>query len=313
MHVSVLLPEVVDALAVVPGGSYKLIDCTLGNAGHSSEVLRCVGSSGVRLLGIDKNPAAIERSKVRLADVPGEKILVHGGHGDLGRLAAENGFEEMTVDGILMDLGVSSEQLEPGAGFSFQSASDPLDMRMDPTQGETAAELLARLDEQSLAEILWKYGEEPRSRRIARAIMREQSREPITTTGRLAAIVTEAVGGRAGARRHPATLSFQALRFFLNKECEELEQAVEAGLRLLKPNTGRLLVISFESTTDRLAKKLFAEHEGKMISLQQGGARWEGKLPAVRRITRRPIVPSEEEVKANPRARSAKLRVVQRV
>ena len=185
-----------------------------------------------------------------------------------------------------------------------------LDMRMDPTRGESAADLLARLDVQSLADLLRRLGEEPQARRIAQAIMREQAARPIVTTGRLAEVVSGALGGRTGPR-HPATRVFQALRMAVNRELEELEQALEEGLRLLAPG-GRLAVITFESLTDRLVKQCFVAHAGKWVSLQQGGERWEGLLPAVAKVTRHALEAGPDEVAANPRARTAKLRVVQR-
>jgi 16S rRNA (cytosine1402-N4)-methyltransferase len=305
MHLSVLLQETVEALEVVPGGSY--IDGTLGGAGHAAEILRRAGPAG-RLLGIDRDEEALARSAERLAALSGDKVLVHGAHGELRYLAEENGFA--AVDGILLDLGVSSEQLDTsGRGFSFR-LEGPLDMRMDPARGESAAELLARLDVQSLADVLRRLGEEPQARRIAQAIVRARERRPILTTGRLAEVVSEALGGRTGPR-HPATRVFQALRMAVNRELEELEQALKDGLALLKPG-GRLAVITFESLSDRLVKRFFAAHAGRWVSLQQGGERWEGELPAVERVTRHALGPGPEEVAANPRARSAKLRVARR-
>ena len=305
MHLSVLLREAVEALAVVPGGSY--IDGTLGGAGHAAEILRRAGPTG-RLLGIDRDEAALARSAARLAALSGEKTLVHGTHGAIQRLAEENGFA--AVDGILLDLGVSSDQLDtPERGFSFR-LEGPLDMRMDPARGESAADLLARLDVQSLADVLRRLGEEPQARRIAQAIVRERERRAIDTTGRLAEVVSRALGGRSGPR-HPATRVFQALRMAVNREMEELEQALEDGLKLLKTG-GRMAVITFESLTDRAVKQCFAAHAGKWVSLQQGGERWEGELPAVERTTRHPVEPGPEELAENPRARSAKLRAVRR-
>ncbi|MEI7901062.1 MAG: 16S rRNA (cytosine(1402)-N(4))-methyltransferase RsmH [bacterium] len=305
MHLSVLLQETVEALAVVPGGSY--IDGTLGGGGHAFEILKRAGPAG-RLLGIDRDTEALKRAATRLAVLSGDQVLVHGAHGELRHLAEANGFA--VVDGLLLDLGVSSEQFDtPGRGFSFR-LEGPLDMRMDPTQGESAAALLARLDGQALADLLRRLGEEPQARRIAQAIMREQAKRPIVTTGRLAEVVSEVLGGRKGPR-HPATRVFQALRMAVNRELEELEQAVEEGLRLLKPG-GRLAVITFESLTDRWVKQCFVAHAGKWVSLQQGGERWEGVWPAVTKVTRHPLEAGPDEVAANPRARTAKLRVVQR-
>ena len=305
MHLSVLLQETVEALAVVPGGSY--IDGTLGGAGHAAEILRRAGPTG-RLLGIDRDTEALARSAERLAALSGEKTLVHGTHGEIKRLAEGHGFA--AADGILLDLGVSSDQLDtPGRGFSFR-LEGPLDMRMDTTRGESAADLLARLDVQSLADVLRRLGEEPQARRIAQAVVRERERRPIDTTARLAEVVSDALGGRKGPR-HPATRVFQALRMAVNRELDELEQALEDGLRLLKPG-GRMAVITFESLTDRMVKQCFAAHAGKWVSLQQGGERWEGALPAVEKVMRHAVEPGPDEVDANPRARSARLRAVLR-
>jgi 16S rRNA (cytosine1402-N4)-methyltransferase len=305
MHLSVMLQETVDALAVKPGGSY--VDGTLGSAGHAVEILKRAGAAG-RLLGIDRDPEALKRSAVRLAEIPGTVCLAHGTHGELLRIAKENGFEQ--VDGILLDLGVSSDQLDtPERGFSFRF-DGPLDMRMDPTQGESAAELVARLAEQELATLFWNLGEEKQSRRIAKAIVLARAKEAITTTAQLAELVSRAVGGKKGPR-HPATRVFQALRMQVNHEVEQLEAALEAGMTLLKPQ-GRFAVITFESLTDRIVKHTFAEHVGKWRSLQQGGEEWLGTLPAAEWVTRHAGVPAEAELEINPRARSAKLRVILR-
>jgi len=305
MHRSVLLQETVDALAVVAGGRY--IDGTLGSAGHAEEMLRRAGPSG-RLLGIDRDREAVDRSRIRLAAFPGQTCLVQGAHGALREIAHANGFPE--VDGIVLDLGVSSDQLDtPERGFSFRFEG-PLDMRMDPSKGESAADLIARLEAKALAELFRRLGEEPQAWRIAQAIVREQAQAPIRTTGRLAEVVSRAVGGKKGPR-HPATRIFQALRMAVNQEMDELEQVLEAGLMLLKPG-GRMAVITFESLTDRLVKQRFAAHVGTWRSLQQGGEAWVGETPVVEAVTRHPVVASEAETELNPRARSAKLRVVQR-
>ncbi len=305
MHQSVLLRETVEALAVVPGGSY--IDGTLGNGGHACEILRRAGAGG-RLMGIDRDREALRRAAGLLANLPGQKVLAHGRHGGIRALADANGFAE--VDGIVLDLGVSSEQLDaPGRGFSFM-ADGPLDMRMDQSEGESAAELLARLEAEELAEILTRLGEEPQARRIAGAIVRERARGAIVTTARLAETVSRAAGGRKGPR-HPATRVFQALRMAVNREMEELEQALDDGLRLLRPG-GRMAVITFESLSDRLVKRFFAAHVGRWVSLEQGGERWEGALPAADKVTRKAVRAGAEEIRDNPRARSAKLRAVER-
>ena len=305
MHLSVMLQETIDALAVKQGGCY--IDGTLGSAGHSAEILKRAGATG-RVLGIDRDPEALVRSRVRLSEIPGTVCLAHGAHGDLLRIAKANGFE--SVYGILLDLGVSSDQLDtPERGFSFRF-DGPLDMRMDPTRGESAAEVIAQAGEQELGTIFWKLGEEQQSRRIAKAIVYERERGAITTTAQLAELVSKAVGGKKGPR-HPATKVFQALRMRVNREIEDLEQALEAGINLLKPE-GRFAVITFESLTDRVVKHTFAAHVGKWRSLQQGGEEWIGTLPAAEWAVRHAVLPTDEEMAINPRARSAKLRVILR-
>lgn len=306
MHIPVLLAEVIDGLNVKPGGVY--IDGTLGGAGHSSEILRRAGAEGT-LLGIDRDREALDRSALKLKALPGRVILAHGEHGNVARLAAEHGIGE--ADGILLDLGVSSDQLDtPGRGFSFRF-DGPLDMRMNPETGQSAAELIASATCEELTELLRKWGEEPQARRIASAITAAVRKGTVDTTAQLAQIVADATG-RKNAARHPATRTFQALRMAVNDEMGNLERALEDGLQLLKPG-GRMAVITFESLTDRVVKRFFSEHEGRSVSLQQGGSRWEGRLPAVRRITRHPLVASDAECEANPRSRSAKLRVAERI
>ncbi|MBQ9430544.1 MAG: 16S rRNA (cytosine(1402)-N(4))-methyltransferase RsmH [Kiritimatiellae bacterium] len=305
MHIPVLFEETVDALAVKAGGTY--VDGTLGRAGHASEVLRRAGPEG-RLLGIDRDGEALARAAKVLDPIPGHKVLAHGEHGDLAAIATANGFD--AVDGILLDLGVSSDQLDtPERGFSFR-ADGPLDMRMDQTRGKPAAELVNGLSEEELARLFRELGEEPRAKAAARAICRERERSRIVTTGRLAEIVGRAVGG-SGGKRNPATRVFQALRMSVNRELENLVAALDGGLKLLKSG-GRMAVITFESLTDRVVKQCFAAHAGCMVSLQQGGQRWEGELPAVVKVTRHPVVAGDAELERNPRARSAKLRVVER-
>lgn len=305
MHVPVLLEATVDSLAVRSGGVY--IDGTLGRAGHAREILARAGE-GATLVGIDRDTQALSESAERLAEFSESRVeLVHGCHGDLREIAHGKGLDE--VDGILLDLGVSSPQLDEAVrGFSFR-ADGPLDMRMDRTRGLTAADVVGTTDEKGLADLFRTYGEEPDARRIARAIVRERARGPLSTTAQLADLVERTVG-RHGAH-HPATRVFQALRMAVNDEVGELERALVGGLGLLKPG-GRFAVITFESITDRIVKRFFAAHAGKMVSLQQGGERWEGELPRVRLVTRRAVTAAEDEVALNPRARSARLRAVER-
>ena len=306
MHLPVLLREAVDSLAVRQGGVY--VDGTLGRAGHAREIL-LRGGAGTTLVGIDRDGQALEESAARLESVAGAKVvLVHGCHGSIAEIVRGEGIGE--VDGILLDLGVSSPQLdEPVRGFSFQ-ADGPLDMRMDRSRGVTAATLVATRTEEELTGILRALGEEPHARRIAHAVVQARARRPIETTGQLAELVERTVGRRGP--HHPATRTFQALRMAVNDEIGELERALGGGLDILKSG-GRFAVITFESLTDRIVKRFFAAHAGHMVSLQQGGERWEGELPRVRPVTRRAVVASTEETDVNPRARSAKLRTVERM
>lgn len=297
-HVSVMLTEAVDALNVKVGGVY--VDGTLGRAGHTKEILR----RGGKVIGIDRDDDALKA--VEALSVQGLKA-VKGNHGDVAKILKNEGLEK--VDGILLDLGVSSPQLDEGErGFSFR-ADGPLDMRMDRTGGMTAADVVRDLDESGLTDIFRRYGEEPNARRIAKAIVKARGVSSIDTTLQLAEIVERTVG-RRGAH-HPATRVFQALRMHVNDEMGELEKALADGLGCLKPG-GRMAVITFESLTDRVVKRFFASHAGRMVSLQQGGEMWEGELPRVMQVTRKAVVASDQEIAANPRSRSAKLRAVER-
>ena len=302
-HIPVLLLEAVDALAVKPGGRY--VDGTLGRAGDTREILVRGGS----VLGIDRDDQAlreVEELKSRGDEKWSRLTLARGNHGDLKEIACEKGWTE--VDGILLDLGVSSPQLdEAGRGFSFLR-DGPLDMRMDRSRGVTAADLVNNESAERLEEIFREWGEEPQSRRIARAIVAERKEHSFTTTMELADYL-ERILGRRGAH-HPATRVFQALRMEVNDEMGELERALEGGVRLLRKG-GRFAVITFESLTDRVVKRTFAAHVGRMVSLQQGGERWEGDLPRAKAISRKAIVAGAEETALNPRSRSAKLRVIE--
>jgi 16S rRNA (cytosine1402-N4)-methyltransferase len=294
-----MLTEAIDALNIKEGGVY--VDGTLGRAGHTKEILR----RGGRVIGIDRDDDALKA--VEALSVQGLKA-VKGNHGDVAKILKNEGLEK--VDGILLDLGVSSPQLDEGErGFSFR-ADGPLDMRMDRAGGLTAADVVRDLDESGLTEIFRKYGEEPNARRIAKAIVKARGVSSIDTTLQLAEIVERTVG-RRGAH-HPATRVFQALRMHVNDEMGELEKALADGLGCLKLG-GRMVVITFESLTDRVVKRFFAAHAGRMVSLQQGGEMWEGELPRVMQVTRKAVVASDQEIAANPRSRSAKLRAVERM
>ena len=296
VHVPVLLKETLEALAVKPGGRY--VDGTLGRAGHAKEII----ARGGEVLGIDRDAQAL----LEVGAVAGLKA-VKGCHGDIKEIANENGWNE--VDGILLDLGVSSPQLdEAGRGFSFMREG-PLDMRMDRSRGRSAAELVNEESAERLEEIFREWGEEPQARRIARAIAAERAKKPFETTTELAEFVERALGRRGG--KHPATRVFQALRMEVNGEMEELVRALEGGMEILGSG-GRFAVITFESLTDRTVKRFFSSHVGRMVSLQQGGERWEGVEPRAKAVSKRAVTASEKEQSENPRSRSAKLRAVEK-
>ena len=298
-HVSVMLQEAVAALEVKKGGVY--VDGTLGRAGHTKEILRRGGT----VIGIDRDDEALQA--VKAMRLKGLKA-VKGNHGDIVEILKKEGLEK--VDGILLDLGVSSPQLdESERGFSFRAAG-PLDMRMDRTSGLTAADIVRERSEEDLTNIFRTLGEEPDARRIAKAIVCARKSHPISTTLQLAALVEKTVG-RHGAH-HPATRVFQALRMAVNDELGELKRSLSGGLGSLKTG-GRFVVITFESLTDRAVKRFFSAHAGRMVSLQQGGERWEGSLPRIRPVMRRAAVASQEEIAVNPRSRSAKMRAVERI
>lgn len=290
-HVPVLLEESMEALAVKPGGRY--VDGTFGRGGHAREIVR----RGGEVLGIDRDDEAVAAA--------GGMRVVRGRHGDVKEIANENGWQE--VDGILLDLGVSSPQLDDaGRGFSFMREG-PLDMRMDRSCGVSAADLVNGAGEAELERIFRELGEEPCARRIARAIAK---RRGFSTTTELADFVGRMAGGRRGAH-HPATRVFQALRMAVNDELGELGRALEGGLQLLRPG-GRFAVIAFESLSDRMVKRFFAAHVGRMRSLQQGGEEWVGELPRARAVTGRAVMAGRRERDLNPRSRSARLRAIER-
>ncbi len=306
-HVPVLLKEAIDFLAVKRGGTY--IDATVGLGGHSYEIAKRLGAAG-HLIGLDKDPAALEIAREKLvvsrqASVISQPLdwptvtLLHRSFADLAgaglaedrRLKTGDG-----VDGILADLGVSSLQLNDATrGFSFQ-AEGPLEMRMDPQDERTAEQVVNRMDEVTLANLIYEFGEERRSRRIARAIVRSR---PIRSTTQLAEIISAAARpmNQAERRIHPATRTFQAIRIFVNHELDDLRELLRAAPQLLKPS-GRLVVISFHSLEDRMVKD----------SLREGAKQGQYEV-----LTKKPVTAGEEEVDRNPRARSAKLRAAERV
>jgi 16S rRNA (cytosine1402-N4)-methyltransferase len=325
-HVPVLLKEAIDFLNIRRGGTY--IDATVGLGGHSYEIAKRLGAQG-RLIGVDKDAAALGKAWERLvlnvrSSVFGERIgpsslvfgkddkemrtageeesdwpaveLRHGSFADLASDRRATTDDASRVDGLLADLGVSSLQFDdPARGFSFQ-AEGPLDMRMNTQSGETAEQVVNRVDEVTLANLIYEFGEERRSRRIARAIVRSR---PIRTTAQLADVVSAAARpmNQAERRIHPATRTFQALRIFVNRELDDLRELMKIAPQLLRPG-GRLVVISFHSLEDRIVKDAMRE-----------GA----KQGLYRLITKKPVTASEEEIDRNPRARSAKLRAAERV
>ena len=314
-HVPVLLKEAIDFLAIKRGGTY--IDATVGLGGHSLEIAKRLGAPG-HLIGLDKDPAALERARQKLV-VGGSSLavgteglgdqqetsnaersvwptvtLLHGSFAEVGQRVAAG-----SADGLLADLGVSSLQFgDPARGFSFQ-AEGPLDMRMNPQSELTADQVVNHMDERELADVIYEFGEERRSRRIARAIVRSR---PIGSTAQLAGIVLAAarpmkLGHQKHDRIHPATRTFQALRIFVNRELDDLQALLSAAPQVLKPG-GRLVIISFHSLEDRIVKDAIRE-----------GAKQGQYEP----LTKKPVTATEEEIDQNPRSRSAKLRAAQRM
>jgi 16S rRNA (cytosine1402-N4)-methyltransferase len=306
-HRPVLLRETIDALAAARGGLF--VDCTVGLGGHSEAILQA--SSGTQVLGIDRDEEALEQARKRLAEFGGRIRLVHADFRELTRVLATAKVD--SARGILADLGVSSWQLDsPSRGFSFRHQA-PLDMRMDTSGGETAAELLGRLSEVDIAKIIFEFGEERRSRRIARLIVeRRKSGRPVETTQDLARLVERAVGKSKSRRIHPATRTFQALRIAVNRELERLDQFTADAVDALEPD-GRLAIISFHSLEDRIIKRTLLKLSGRCQCPPRAPQCTCGTRKAVEILTRRPIVSSEIEIAENPRARSAKLRVARKL
>jgi len=299
-----MLREIVEGLAVRPGGRY--VDATLGLGGHAGAIIAAAQPGG-RLLGIDRDPAALAVAAERLAPFGDAVIVARGAFADIAQICDAHGFRP--VDGILFDLGVSSMQLDmPGRGFSFQR-DEALDMRMDPDLGMTAADIVNTYDEARLAALIWEYGEERNSRRIARAIV---ARRPLHTTGALAHLV-EGVSRRSpGDRIHPATRTFQALRIAVNGEIEQIERALVDAETLLGPG-GRIAVISFHSLEDRAVKTFFRDRARDCICPPRQPVCTCDHRATLRELSRRVARPTDDEVARNPRARSARLRVAESV
>ena len=307
-HAPVLLAEVLEALEPTRGGLF--VDCTLGMGGHSEAILEA--SPTARVLGIDRDAESLSLASARLARFGDRFGAVHTDYREIARVLGERAGGE-APNGVLADLGISSYQLdEAERGFAF-SADAPLDMRMDRSTGETAGDLVNGLEEKELADLIYEYGEERLSRRIARAIRAARERSPIETTRQLAEIVARASGvPRHKQRIHPATRTFQALRIAVNRELDELDRFLGDAAEALAEG-GRLAVISFHSLEDRVVKQTFKALSGQCSCPPGLPVCRCGAKQVVRVLTRRPVVPSEVEVGTNPRARSAKLRVAERV
>ncbi|MDF2939779.1 MAG: mraW [Gammaproteobacteria bacterium] len=307
MHQSVLLQEAVEGLAIKPDGIY--IDGTFGRGGHSAAILEKLSDQG-RLVVIDKDPQAIEVAQSRYGSDKRVSI-VHQGFCELEAIAEQ--FNLMgQVDGILLDLGVSSPQLdEASRGFSFMREG-PLDMRMDTTRGESVAEFLEHVDEKTLADIIWRYGEEKFSRKIARAVVESRTEHPLKTTLDLAKLIEQSIP-KVDKFKHPATRSFQALRIYINHELEELEQALAASLKVLKMG-GRLAIISFHSLEDRIVKQ-FMQAQSQPPALPRGLPVRQSEINALQKMRWciKMQRADEEEIARNVRARSAILRVTERI
>ncbi|WP_315743781.1 MULTISPECIES: 16S rRNA (cytosine(1402)-N(4))-methyltransferase RsmH [unclassified Bradyrhizobium] len=300
-HISVLGPEAVEMLSPREGGIY--VDATFGAGGYSRLLLSVAGTE---VIGIDRDHTAIAGGAALVGEAAGRLTLVEGRFSQLAEICAAQGRD--AVDGIVMDVGVSSMQLdEAGRGFSFRS-DGPLDMRMG-SDGPTAADVVARGSERDLADVIYIFGEERHSRAVARAIVAARKDQSITTTRQLADIVARVVRSKPG-EIHPATRTFQALRILVNEELDELQLALSAAERVLKPG-GRLAVVSFHSLEDRIVKTFLAER-----SRTGGGSRHLPEVaqiaPSFHLLTRRPMTPGDAEISANPRARSAKLRAAER-
>lgn len=300
-HLPVLYGEVLEGLAVKPEGTY--LDGTFGRGGHAAGVLERLGPSG-RLLVMDKDPEAVATAHARFGHDPRVAIR-RGSFAALADWAATEG----GLDGVLFDLGVSSPQLdEARRGFSFQGEG-PLDMRMDPDSGESVAQFLARAQESEIADVLWQYGEERMSRRIAHAIVARRASSPLETTTQLADLVAATIG-RRDPHKHPATRTFQALRIFINRELEDLDTGLAAAHARLRPG-GRLATIAFHSLEDRAVKRFIASHAKPPAGNRRLPVAVEFK-PTLR-IVSDAVTASDEELARNPRARSAVLRVAEKL
>ena len=304
IHRPVLVAETVQQLKSRRDGIY--LDATVGEGGHATAILESSSPSG-RVLGIDLDPRSLTHTARRLQQYGRRFNCVQGNYADMLAVVRSSGLTR--VDGVLMDLGFSARQIqEPGYGFSFR-ADEPLDMRFDPGSQLTAEHIVNTYPERDLAQLIFRFGEEPRSRAIARNLVRGR---PIGSTAELAELVAATAGPRRGRRLHPATRTFQALRMVVNNELGNLELGLDATIQLLAPG-GRLVVISYHSLEDRLVKTFMAREKAACICPREILACVCGHQPTLRLINRRVINPSTEEEQANPRSRSARMRVAQRL
>lgn len=307
-HIPVMLTEVLDILK--PENGKNIIDCTLGGGGHALEIVKQVLPDG-KLIGIDRDEDAIRESAEKLSGFSKNVILKKGNFADLEDLIDGLGIER--VDGLLIDLGVSSHQLDTAErGFSFRTDS-ALDMRMDREQALKASDLVNSLSERNLADLIWKYGEERWSKRIAKLIVERRSRKRIESTKDLVDAVLAAVP--AGARKgkiHPATRTFQAIRIAVNLELDSLEAGLESAIRLLAKG-GRICVLSYHSLEDRIVKGVFSRNTGKCICPSSLPVCACGAVKRLEILTKRPLMPSEEETRSNPRARSVRTRAAEKL
>ena len=302
-----MLAQVLSAIDASQAGVF--VDATLGLGGHSEAILQA--SSQNRVIGFDRDREAITVAEARLAGFGSRFAAVHTDYRQIREALDQLSIQQ--VQGILADLGVSSWQLDsPERGFSFRYGSEPLDMRMDRSRGLTAAELVNQLSEQELADLIWTFGEERASRRIARRIVSLRVRSPFETTGQLADLVVKAVNLKGRWRIHPATKTFQALRIAVNKELEGLDRFVGAGVDRLEPG-GRLVIISFHSLEDRIIKRSLRTESGQCFCPPSQPVCVCGAVRRVELLTRKPIVPDADEIARNPRARSARLRACRKL
>jgi 16S rRNA (cytosine1402-N4)-methyltransferase len=304
-HAPVMLKEVLEVLQPEAGATF--IDCTVGGGGHSIEIARRIVPGGL-LVGIDRDDDALKAAALRLEEFKGNAIFEKGNFEDVGEIAGRLGLTR--VRGILLDLGVSSHQLDvPERGFSFRQDA-PLDMRMDTGEALTAEELVNTLSERELADLIWKYGEDRWARRIAKFIVK---RRPVRTTGELAETIKAAVPAGARAENiHPATRTFQALRIVVNRELESLQNGLESAIGLLESG-GRICVLSYHSLEDRIVKETFSRFAGRCMCPHGLPICTCGASEIIHILTRRPVSAADTEIKANPRARSAKLRAAQKL